>query len=74
MADQWIQKYLREQPFMPFGTMMNTYAQINKGTGCTVEEIEMVADRLFEKAIELIKKAYESSMPNEDDEVDIPTK
>ena len=73
MTDQWDKKFLREQPFMPFGTMFNAYCQINQGKGCTPEEILMVADKLFEKAIELVKKSYNATT-NEEESIDIPIK
>lgn len=71
--DQWSQKYLREYPFIPFGSLMNAYCQINHGKGISVNEMETIADRLFEKAIELVKRAYESTL-TESEEVDLPVK
>jgi len=70
--DQWSQKFLREHPFMAFGSMMNAYSNINKGKGCAIEEMETIADRLFAKAIELTKRAYDETQPEADGEVDIP--
>ena len=68
----WDTKYLREHPFFAFGSMFNAYALINKEKGIAVDELETVADRLFAKAMELTRRAYESTLANPDGEVDIP--
>ena len=70
----WDLKYLREHPFFAFGSMFNAYANINSGKGISVDELQTVADKLFEKAMELTKRAYESTLAESDESVDIPVK
>ena len=72
--DNWAVKYLRESPFLSFGTMLQSYARINQGKGISVDELQTVADKLFEKAMELTRRAYESTLIESDDSVDIPVK
>ena len=71
--DTWSVKYLRENPFISFGTMLQSYSRINEGKGISVADMMDVVDKLFEKSMELTKKAYESTQTN-DVEVDIPEK
>lgn len=68
----WDTKYLREHPFFAFGSMFNAYALINKEKGISINELEVIADRLFAKALELTKRAYNETQANPDGEVDIP--
>ena len=71
--DMWSVKYLRENPFISFGTMLQSYSRMNEGKGISVADLMDVADKLFEKAMELTKKAYESTQMD-DVEVDLPEK
>lgn len=70
--DQWAIKWMRENPFISFGTMLQSYARLNQGKGCNINELEVIADKLFAKAMELTKRAYESTLSETDEGVDIP--
>lgn len=75
MADTkgpWDVKYLRETPFIAFGSMMNAYGRINEGKGITQEELKKVADDLYSKAKALAEDAYGSAA--QEDTMDIPIK
>jgi hypothetical protein len=60
VKDAWSEKFLREYPFMPLGSMMNAFGNINQGKGMSVEEFERVADKLFELANKYVKQAMNS--------------
>jgi len=73
--DQWAEKYLREQPFMPFGSMMNAYGVINEGKGITLEEFEEVAKKLGQVAAEIVGEIYNQIEKSaESEEVEFPEK
>ena len=74
MADVWDIKYLREQPFMAFGSMMNAYGRMNEGKGCTVKELEKIAEDIYNIALELTDRAYKNSISDDEEEVEIPMK
>lgn len=73
MANQWDEKYLREQPFMAFGSMMNAFGRVNEGKNMEADEFFDVVDKLFDKAKELTYDAFNSTR-DENDNVDIPIK
>ena len=71
----WDQKYLREQPFMAFGSMMNAYGNINQGKGLSMEDFEIATEKIFALAKKYAEKAFEDA--NGDDAnagVNIPMK
>ena len=72
--DTWAVKYLRENPFISFRTMLQSYARINQGKGISLNELEVIADKLFAKAMELTRRAYNETDTNSEEEVDIPVK
>ena len=59
--DQWEVKWFREGAFMPFGSMMNSFGMINKGTQMPVEEFERVARAIFNLSKEFIRETNDSS-------------
>ncbi len=68
--NQWETKYLREFPFMPYGSMMNAYSRINEGKGVSIEEFEKVSDKIFKMSIRYTEEAFDSV--SEDTGIDIP--
>jgi len=48
-----IEELKKEQWTMPFGSMMNSFSQINQGKGITVDEFLNIADRFYNKSIKL---------------------
>ena len=59
MDDKWNIKFLREQPFMAFGSMMNAWGQEHKGKPQDIDDFLRDTNKIFDKAIELTKKSYE---------------
>ena len=68
----WDVKYLREQPFMAFGSMMNAYSTINQGKGITFNEFKETSSKIFELAREFTSKSFDGV--TKEDSVDIPIK
>lgn len=67
--DTWDIKFLREYPFMPFGSMINAWAVIHQGQNITPEEFEKVAKFLFKIAKELVDgRMEEIKSPEESEE------
>ena len=60
VKDAWSEKFLREYPFMPLGSMMNAFGTINEGKGMSVEEFSKVADILFQLANKYVKESANS--------------
>jgi len=73
VKDQWAEKFLRESVFMPFGSMMNAYGQINEGKGISLEEFEKISKKIFKLCLEFTEKAYDR-VSQEETEIDLPTK
>jgi hypothetical protein len=61
--NQWDEKYLREQPFMPFGSLLNAYAQMHQQKPLTLNRFINDARMLFAFSRELVLDALESSQP-----------
>lgn len=59
--DQWDIKYGREMHFMPFGSLMNAYGQINQQKGVTIEAFVEDALKIFVLAVEMADKSYDRS-------------
>ena len=74
-SNVWDNKYLREAPTMPFGSMCNAYGQVNHGKGTTLEQFKTEMTELFALANELIKAQYLSTQPKVEKKgsIDIPT-
>lgn len=72
--DQWSEKYLREQPFMAFGSLCNLIGQAYQGKELTDEKIEELARMAFNLALEFTEISYnkvEKVEKVEDSEPDI---
>ena len=69
----WDEKYLRETPFMPFGSMMNAFGQVNRGAGMDLTKFEEASKVIFQLAKGFIIEAYQMVEKSED-KVDIPIK
>jgi len=74
VKDQWSEKFLREAPWMPFGSLMNSYAQANQQKGISLREFEKVARKAFELACEFTEKAYQRIERVKEQEVELPLK
>ncbi len=72
---QWDEKFLRESPWMPFGTLGNIVAKAFEGKGITPEQLKVLADKMFELAMKYTKDAYERvEKEQKGQEVKLPTK
>ena len=67
---EWDKKYLREQPYMAFGSLMNAYGLINKGVEMSAEELVAEAEILFNKAVEFTQRSFNGT---QEEECDLPT-
>ena len=56
--DTWEIKFLRETPFMSFGSLMNAFGQANQQKGINAEELKKVAKELFSLSLELTEEAF----------------
>lgn len=74
--NQWDIKFLREQPFMAFGSLLNGYAQMHQQRPVAMAKFERDARRLFQLAQELAKKALEENQEGVSDKEgpDFPVK
>jgi mevalonate kinase len=59
--NQWEIKFLRENWMMPFGSLLNAYAQMNQQKPKEMKEFLTDIDELFLKAIRLTKKSLDRS-------------
>ena len=69
----WDTKYLREQPFMAFGSMMNAFGNINQGKGLSMEEFEKASDKIFKLAKKYAEESFLGARGSVDN-VDFPIK
>jgi len=72
VSSPWDEKFIREQPFMAFGSMMNAYGRANEGTGMSLDAFIIAADKMFEAAQRYADQAFNSV--HKEDNVDIPVK
>ena len=68
----WDEKFLREQPFMAFGSMMNAYGRVNEGKGTSIIEFEVAANKMFNLAQQYAIDAFKSVTSEKG--IDIPVK
>jgi len=76
----WDEKFLREQPFMAFGSMMNAFGRVNEGkrdkdgnvVGMSLVEFEIAAKKIFEMAQQFAVDSFKSV--SHEAGVDIPMK
>jgi len=76
--DQWAEKFIRETPFMPFGSMCNLIGQAlkGKGEGITIEQFETLTKKAFELSLDFTRQAFESVKAEkaQDDEPEVKIK
>jgi len=76
--NQWDSKFIREYPFMAFGSLVKAYSEINQGKGRELPQFKKDVEELFEFAQELVYRALEKSKEIETqiekEEVEIPMK
>jgi hypothetical protein len=72
VKSQWDEKFIREQPFMAFGSMMNAYGRINEGKGMPLDAFIIAADKIFKATMDYALQAYDSVQ--KEDNMDIPVK
>jgi len=71
MADnQWIEKYLRENWTMPFGSLMNAYGLMHQNKPKPIGEFVSDAVRLYKLAQKLIQQSLEPQEEIESEELD----
>lgn len=70
----WEIKFLREGGFMPFGSLMNAWGQINQGKGMDLEEFKKSAEELFKLSLKMIKEAIKEAKEVPQWQVDFPSK
>ena len=61
MANQWTEKYIREQPFMAFGSLLNGYAQMHQQKPVELKQFKKDAEELFSLSQKLVLVALKSS-------------
>ena len=71
VTDQWTEKFLRETPFMPFGSLCNLIGQAYRGKGITELELEALANKAFELSQKFVIQSYEK-VTQEREVKDIP--
>ena len=59
----WERKYLREGWTFAFGSLMNSYSQINQGKGIKLEDFSKDAEKLFEQAQLMVRNAVIEAEP-----------
>ena len=65
MKDQWELKYLREGWTFAFGSLMNSYSQINQGKGIKLDDFQKEAEKLYEQAQVMVRSAVLETEPEE---------
>ena len=73
VKSQWDEKYLRESPWMPFGSMCNLIGQALRGTGMSKEQLESLAKKAFELSMNFTEKAFDR-VTQDKEEKDLPIK
>jgi len=59
---QWEIRFLREQPFMPFGSLMNAFAQIHQGKGMSWKEFQRWAIGIFKLSRKFTRVALKDAL------------
>ena len=72
---EWTQKYLREYPFMPFGSMINAWSVLHQGQNISLEEFIKVVESIYEVSKKLVnnrmKETETSEMKDDNPDFDI---
>ena len=76
---QWDSKFIREYPFMAFGSLVKAYGEINHGKGVGLAKFREESLKLFEFSQKLTGLSLEKAKKIEEEkdegsEVDIPVK
>ena len=59
MPTNWDEKFLREAPFMPFGTLVQGWARVKaEDTEYTLEQYAKDAEKLFDIARGMVSRNY----------------
>lgn len=58
ITNNYERKYLRDQAFMPFGSMMNAFGLANHGKGMATKEFLEASYKIFHKAVEMIEERH----------------
>jgi hypothetical protein len=61
--DQWVQKFVRESVFMPFGSLLNAYGQVYRGKDIPFKEFKEQVKELFTVSLCFIDVALVNSTP-----------
>ncbi len=72
MADQWLQKYLRESWTFPLGSMLNTYSSTIKGLDKSPKEIVEATEIFYLKSQELVKRSAKEAEGTKPKEPNLP--
>jgi hypothetical protein len=67
-------RFMREGPFMPYGSNMNAFATINQGKGISIKEFKEIANEIFELSMDQVRKAIKMSKEMQSKELDFPKK
>jgi len=63
ITNNYEKKFLQEYPFMPFGSMMNSFGLINHGKGrflkMSAEDFIKEAKKIFEASREVVNRQFE---------------
>lgn len=73
VKSDWDEKFLREFPFTPFGSMCQLIGRAIQGKGIDVATFEKLTRKAFKLSMEFTKEAYER-IEKEESEPEIPTK
>ena len=65
--NEWDIKFLRDQPFMPFGSMMNAFGLLNEGKGITPEEFLKVSESIFGLCVKLTEARFSATQEPDKD-------
>jgi len=77
IENKWDIAYLKDRPFMPFGSIVNAYGLVNKGSNKTTEEFLEDMSKLWAWAVNITAdlnnslKLPKKNMPPSE-EIDIP--
>jgi len=76
IEDKWDAVYLKDKPFMPFGSMVNAYGLINQGTGESLDKFLSDMDTIWARSLKMVAELsnkLKSERKKATSEVDLPT-
>ena len=59
--NQWDVKYLRTQPFMPFGSICNLIGQVYQGREISEKKLKELLELAFRLSVEFTNKAFKNA-------------